>query len=270
MAVAIFGVKASVVVHRRVDFPIKNNFLSQWKYNHRSIKAIICVSHFIKKIIEPSLKNPNLLHTIHSGIELHGNPEPLKTGLREEFNIREGHFIIINLAALAPHKDYFTFVNTAAILLERGLPAKFLLIGGEGGEWEAIDHFIQKKGLKNDLVMTGHRSDVPGILAQADLLLFTSKTEGLGGATLDALKAGVPVVATAAGGVPEIIEDGVTGFLATVGDANKLADQVWKILNDKDLQLEFASNGKKKVLQFSKEKTAEETLKVYLSVTQSF
>ncbi len=269
VAVGLLGVDVPLVVHRRVDFPIKNNFLSRWKYNHPSVRAIICVSHFIKKLIEPSLKNPNIVHAIHSGIGLGQKKELSKTNLRTEFNVPDGHFIVINLAALAPHKDYFTFVNTAGILLEKGLPAKFLLVGGDGGEQENIRRFIQKKGLQNDLVLTGFRTDIQAILAQADLLLFTSKTEGLGSAVLDALKAGVPIVATAAGGVPEIVEDGVAGFLAPVGDAGILADKVWKLLKDKDLQQKFAINGREKIKQFSKEITAERILEVYLSVTRS-
>ena len=268
IAASLFGVKTPIIVHRRVDFPIKNNWLSSWKYNHHSIRAIICVSGFIKKLIQPAINNSSVLDIVHSGIDLSIKPSENIKDFRQEYDIPKGHFIIINLSAIAPHKDYFTFVDTAEILLKRGLPAVFLLIGGDGGEMPKIKRFIRKKGLEKELILTGFREDVPDILSQTDLLLFTSKTEGLGGATLDALKAGVPVVTTAVGGVMEIVEDGVTGLVAPIGDAEGLAKQVEKMIADKNLQTRLVKNGKEKVELFSKEKNAEKIIAIYQKVYQ--
>lgn len=265
LAISLFKINIPLVVHRRVDFPIKNNFSSKWKYNHRSVKSIICVSEFIKKLIEPSVENKKIIATIHSGIDLSVKPIG-GTNLRKEFNIPDDNLIIVNLSAIAPHKDYFTFVNTAAILLKKGLKATFLLIGGDGGEAEVIADFIEKNNAQEKLIMTGHRKDVQDILAQADLMLFTSKTEGLGGATLDALLAGVPVVSTKAGGVPEIIEHQVTGLLAPIGNAKILAEQVERMLNDNELRRSCIENGKTKTRLFSKEKNAEKILNIYCSI----
>ena len=263
MAATFFHLNKPLIVHRRVDFPIKNNGLSNWKYNHPSIQAIICVSAFIEHLIRPAIKTKSLLKVIHSGIDLSVQPSGNGIDLRQEFDIPNDHFIIVNLSAIAPHKDYYTFVNTAEILLKNGLPARFLLIGEDGGERADIQRYIQKKGLEGLLVLTGFRKDVPDILAQTDLLLFTSKTEGLGGATMDALKAGVPVVSTHVGGVMEVIEDGVTGLVAPVGDSETLARHVVKMLSDKDLRTLFVKNGLEKVKQFSKEKNAEKIIAVY-------
>jgi len=267
LAIAFFGVKAPMIVHRRVDFPVKNNWLSNWKYNHFSVRAIICVSQFIQEMTRPAIHRKSVIHTVHSGIDLHQGTNLKGTDLRKEFGIAPGQKIIVNLAAIAPHKDYFTFVKTAKLLLERGLSAKFLLVGGDGGERAAIEEYIQKNELTGQLILTGFRTDVPDILQQSDLFLFTSKTEGLGGAVLDALYAGVPVVATAAGGVPEIIKDGFCGFLAPVGDAECLARKVEELLMDKELQGRFRHNGLEAIQAFSKREMAAKVLGIYQSIS---
>ncbi len=264
MAASLYGLKTSLIVHRRVDFPVKQNLISRFKYNHPSIKAFVCCSEFIKNILSPSIARKPIIHTVHSGIEISQTEQNVYTDIRKEFDIPDKNKIIINLAAIAPHKDYFTFVNTAEVLIKNGLKATFLLIGEDGGEFEKIKKYIDHKGFKKQLILTGYRTDVANILGQTDLMLFTSKTEGLGGATLDALKAGVPVVATNAGGVPEIIEDGKTGLIAPVGDAASLAEKVIYMLNNDDFKNEIVENGLEKIKDFSKTSTAEKTLEIYL------
>ncbi len=268
LANSLFKLNIPLVVHRRVDFPVKANWRSAWKYNHASVKAIICVSDFIRKLMEPAIQKKEIICTVHSGIDLSITSEKV-TDIREEFGIPREHKIIINLSAIAPHKDYFTFVDTAVILLKKGLQATFLLVGGDGGEMTAIRDYIRKCGVQHQLILTGHRNDVPSVLAQADLMLFTSKTEGLGGAVLDALLSGTPVVATAAGGVPEIIDHQKTGLLAPVGNASALAAAVERMFRDPALRNTCIENGKIKATLFSKEKMAEKIINIYRAVANS-
>lgn len=263
----LFGLRVPIIVHRRVDFKIgKSLLLSTWKYNHWAVRRIICVSHFIQNLIKESLHHPGRLTVVHSGIDLarFGKPTASNSGsLRKEFNIPSDSYLIANIAAIAPHKDYFTFVDTAEILVKNGLPATFLAIGGDGGEMKAIAQYIIKKGLQEKVILTGFRSDLDKELAGLDLLLFTSKTEGLGTTLLDAFAAGVPVVATKTGGIPEVVVDGVTGLLSEVGDAKSLANQVLKVLKDVKLRQHLVENASRYVLDFSKEKMAQSILAVY-------
>ena len=122
---------------------------------------------------------------------------------------------------------------------------------------------VQEKGLQNDLIFTGFRNDVPDILPEVDLFLITSKTEGLGTTILDAFAAGVPVVATKAGGIPEIVRHRETGLLADLGDSQVLATYLHEMLNDAALRGGIIERSKQWVRMFSKEKVAEETLKIY-------
>ena len=269
LASLFFKNNTPLIVHRRVDFPIGGSFFSKWKYNHPLVRRIVCVSHFIKKLIEPAIRDTSRLAVVHSGIDLRKFEEKLLlTGkLRSEFNVPAGEWLIANVAAIAPHKDYFTFVKTAEILLLQHFPARFFIIGGDGGEEAAIREWMEQKRLSEKIILTGFRPDVPEILPEIDLLLFTSKTEGLGTSLLDAMACGVPVVATHAGGIPEIVEDEVSGLLAPVSDAESLARQVRRLLEEPGLKQRLTQAAHRNVQAFSKEKMAAAILDLYLETS---
>ena len=99
-----------------------------------------------------------------------------------------------------------------------------------------------------------------------DVLLITSKTEGLGTTILDAFACKIPVVATRAGGIPEIVQDGVTGLTAEVEDVKQLAKHVTTILNDGELRTELTQKALTVLQDFSRENTAKKTLEIYKSL----
>ncbi len=267
MAAAFFSTKLPIIIHRRVDFPIGKNWLSKWKYNHPGIAKIICVSEFIRQMVLGEIHQPERLAVVHSGIDLSKFNNPSNTlknnRLRREFKIPNNQFLIANIAAIAPHKDYETFLETAEMLLKSGLPAHFLAIGGDGGEEEEIRYLIQKKSLQERVLLTGFRNDIPTILPEIDLLLFTSKTEGLGTTLLDAFACKVPVVASRTGGITELVEHGKTGLLCKVGDVDGFAWSVNSILFDNSLRKQLVENSFKKVQYFSKQQMAESIIKIY-------
>lgn len=265
VAASVFGSRVPIVVSRRVDFPIRGR-LSKWKYNHRMVRRILCVSKAICDVMEPAVRDRTMLRVVHSGIDLTRFEARPDGRLRREFGIPAERPIVANVAALAPHKDYRTFVETAAELVRSGSDAMFLAIGGEGGERAMIESLIDTHGLNDRIILTGFREDIPIILPEIDLFLFTSTTEGLGTSLLDAFAAGVPVVATAAGGVPEIVRNGETGLLAPVGDAAGLARRVREVLKHASLREQLVAGARKLVREFSTERTAEKTLDIYRSV----
>lgn len=263
---SIFGIPTPYILSRRVDFPIKKSFLSRWKYNHPSIKAIICVSNFIKKIIKPDIKDSSKIEVIHSGIDPSRFHFKKNNKLRKEYGIAANIPLIVNVAALAPHKDLYTFIDTAALILQQHPKAMFLLIGGDGGEEQGIRAYIKQKSLSNSIILCGFRNDIPEILPGADLFLFTSETEGLGTSLLDTLACQVPIVATRAGGIPEIIIHEKSGLLADVKDAPGLAHQVLRLLKEEDLRAKVISGGLQKLEGFKKAQTAGQTLEIYRDI----
>jgi glycosyltransferase involved in cell wall biosynthesis len=123
--------------------------------------------------------------------------------------------------------------------------------------------------LENVLQLTGFRHDAVALLAAADVAVLSSRDEGLGTTLLDAMLAGVPVVATAAGGVVEVVRDGVDGLLVPVGDGAALGAAIVRVLRDGRLRAALASAGRERVQEFSIERTVVGTLEAYRALEAS-
>ena len=266
IAMRLFACKVPIVLHRRVDFLIKKSPLSKWKYNDIAIAKIICVSAAIQRILATSIRDKTKLNVVHSGIDKSRFQFESTEVLRKEFGVPNSHLLIGNVAAIAAHKDYFTFVDTVEILVREGLNATFFIIGGDGGEKAAIQEHITKKSLKDYIFFTDFRTDIPRILPELDVFLFTSKEEGLGTSVLDAFAAKVPVVATNAGGIPEMVQHEKTGLLAKVGDAKQLAKNVKRIVKQHDLAKQLTQNASARLEDFTKQKMASQILEIYQEI----
>jgi glycosyltransferase involved in cell wall biosynthesis len=268
MAHALFGLEVPIIVSRRVDFPISKSGLSLYKYNHPMVERILCVSKTIEEIMRRDVARPERLATVHSGIDTSRFEQSEKTSLlTDEFNIT-AKLLIGNVAALAPHKDYFTFISTAESLLNKGVDAHFFIIG-DGPLKEEITATVAQSAFKDKFTFTGFRKDIPKILPCLDVFLITSETEGLGTSILDAFACKVPVVATRAGGIPEIVKHEITGLTAEVKNAEELASQVLRLIGNKGLRTQFIDNGLALLSEFSTQAVAAKTLKHYESVLSS-
>ena len=263
MASTFFGAKQHIIVSRRVDFPIRKGILSKWKYNHKSVKRILCVSDAIKNITAKGITNTKVLSTIYSGIDLKRfEGKSTENVLRKEYNIPLDTPIIGNVAALAPHKDYFTFINVAKKASDKGFKGKFFIVG-EGDLKEELKAYSSKLSLTETIIFTGFRDDIPQVIPCFDIFLITSETEGLGTSILDALACKTPVVATRAGGIPEIIIHEKTGLSAPIKDADGLLDNICRLINDKSLAATLVNNATEHLSNFTKQATANRTLEIY-------
>lgn len=263
---ALFGNERPIIVSRRVDFPVKDNFFSRKKYNHPAIRRYICVSNKIREVLEKDIEDKSKLRVVYSGIDVSRFQGKVNTHiLHKNFGIPSDKLIIGNISAIADHKDHFTFVDTADILVRQGINAVFMIVG-EGELDEEIRKYILSKNLEKHIIMTGFQDNIPDILPEFDVFLFTSKTEGLGTSLLDAFACRIPVVTTNAGGIPEIVSHEVNGLMAEVGDAEFLAQQTLRVLNDNHLREKLTENALKTLENFSSEKMAAETYKIYNEV----
>ena len=182
--------------------------------------------------------------------------------------MEEGQKLIGVVAALAPHKDLFTFMYTCSTLKRGGLDARYVIIG-EGDLRKPLEAYAKEVGLKDELTFLGFRKDALSLIPDLDIFLITSKTEGLGTSIIDAMASGVPVVATAAGGIPELVMHGQTGILCPVGDVKALAEGVRHMLSSKEEREGMIQGAKAHVQSFSYQNTAEATLWVYEEVLSS-
>lgn len=266
IASTLFGNTTPVVVSRRVDFAVSSHPFSFWKYNHSVVKKIICVSEMIRRITAPSIKDPSKLCVIHSGIDVSAYEfTPSGNVLRSELPVKAEEKIVGNFSALADHKDYPVFLKTAMSLLKNKVPVHFV-IAGTGDQEQMIRRFVESHQAGDRIHLLGFRKDIPVLMKALDVFLITSRTEGLGTIVLEAFAAGVPVVATRAGGIPELVEDEVTGLLADVGDHDGLGRAVLRIFEDEKLRRMLTDNAKRKVQDFSFRSTAMKTLRIYEEV----
>lgn len=254
---SVLGMKIPLILAKRTDFPVKANFYSRFKFNYPGIKKILCVSHKIKEIIEGDLKDPSKSVAVHSGVDLSKFKFEKKHFFHDLLGLSHEIKLVGNTSAIAPHKDYFTFVKVAKEVCEKDSNVRFLIIGSGPLENE-IKEFVKSNHLQDKVLFTGFINNLPEVLFNLDVFLITSNEEGLGTSILDAHACRVPVVATRAGGIPEIVIDGVSGTTCNVEDVPALAEAVRARLNDHELfqAPEF-------VKDFSKEATATKTLRIY-------
>jgi L-malate glycosyltransferase len=262
------GNTTPLILSRRVVFPPKRNFLTRWKYNHRMIKRIVGVSDKITEIMSSYVNDPSKCVTVHSGIDLQKFSQPPKINtLRTQFNIGPETTLIGNTSALEYEKDYPTFIRVIKALHDNNIRVKGFIIGkGSLKEW--LTKLIQDLGLQDVIHLTGFRKDIDQILPALDIFLITSTEEGLGTSVLDAFAAKVCVVATDAGGIPEMVKDNVTGMLRPIGDITKLSEAISTLIIDRDLRQRLITNASESLKEFSKARTAEKTLAIYQQVLQ--
>ena len=259
--------KVRFIVSRRVDFPVKPGWFSQFKYSSQKLDLSLCVSACVADVLRSSVPNIGNIAVVHSGVDpdrFAGNSPT--SSLREQLQLPASVKLVGQVAALAPQKDYPTFIQCAEVM-SAARPDTFFLIIGSGPLAEQISAMVARSSAVNKIIMLGFRSDLNELLPQLDVLLLSSKTEGLGTTILDAFAAGVPVAATRAGGIGEMVQHQQTGLLADVGDFQQLAANGLQLLAEPDLAQRLSSAAAELLRSnFSKQATARKTHQHYLNL----
>jgi glycosyltransferase involved in cell wall biosynthesis len=183
--------------------------------------------------------------------------------VHEAFFLPHGAPVVGNVAALVPHKGQ-RYLIEAARQVVREIPDIRFVILGEGELREQLERQINEHHLQKHVLMPGFRTDVIGCIKGFDLLAMSSVTEGLGTSLLDAMACAKPIVATTAGGIPEIVEEGVNGLLVPPRDAASLAAAIVRLLRDAPLRQRMGAAGLARVTErFTVERMVEATAAVY-------
>lgn len=235
------------VVHRRVDFPLNGGLSRRFKYE--SAGAVVGVSKAVAEVLKGSGLTRGV-DVVYDGVP--SDPEECRwagiasdryapaspeerTRLRAELSGRWGFSAdsrwIGNLAALVPHKDHDTLLAAALLVLKRRPEAVFL-IAGEGPEEAALIGQIKRLGLRGKAFILGRLPDPSPLLKSLDILAHSSWGEGMGSVLLEASAAGLPIAATSAGGIPEVVADGATGLLCPPRNPEALAANILRLLDD--------------------------------------
>jgi L-malate glycosyltransferase len=256
--------KPPLVAARRVDFHLRGSSLSRWKY--RQVDCFLCASEAIRQMLIGDGVPAARAVTVHEGIDLERVEAAPPANLHAELWLPHHAPIVGNVAALVPHKGQRHLIEAARLVLPQVPDARFV-IAGEGELRPALERQIKDHHLEKHVLLAGFRPDVLSLHKAFDIFVMSSVTEGLGTSLLDAMAAGKSVVATTAGGIPEVVVDGETGFLVPPRDHDAMAGAIVTLLKDDALRHRMGEAGRARVRAiFSAERMVQETLRVYQRV----
>lgn len=165
---------------------------------------------------------------------------------KKELGLEEDTKVMAMIAPFKPQKAPLDFVKVANQVIEKRPKTQFLLIG-DGELRPEIERLTKEFNLEKKVILTGWRRDIPQILKVIDILALTSRWEGLPRVFPEAMASELPIVATKVDGAPEAIEEGVNGFLVSVGDIKGMAEKIIALLDNSELAEEMGKKGKEKV-----------------------
>lgn len=219
-----------LVVTRRVDNMPSHHAFTRFKY--KQADRLIAISGKIESVMVDWGFDPALITVIHSAISLESKAQPAKVReLKKRFS---GRKVVGCIASLEGRKDHTTLLDAAALVNKQRSDVVFVLIG-DGVLRVKLEAQAKELGLDN-VVFEGYQDDPYSYYPFFDVFLMTSKAEGLGSAILDAFFHRIPVVATAAGGIPELVVNEQTGLLAPVKNPQKVAQDLLRMLDNLDLR----------------------------------
>lgn len=254
---------ARLITTRRVDFPIGQGFFSRRKYTAPD-QHFIAISEGVRTVLIDGGVDPGRIDLVSSGVP----PIPAgqawpRSRVRQAFGIPEDEIAIVNVGALTDHKGQRWLVEAAPMVLE-ALPQARIHILGEGELHGALEAQIKSLGLGQKVILHGFVEEVRLKLTGFDLFVSSSHLEGLGTVILDAMLAGLPVVAAAAGGVPDAVIDGETGRLVPPRNAAALAQAIIEGVQEPAASRRMAESARRRVEEhFSARAMAQGTLAVY-------
>jgi glycosyltransferase involved in cell wall biosynthesis len=264
-AAAALARRGRTVVSRRVDFGVATNLVSGFKYRH-GVDRFIAISEAVKRVLIQGGVEEGKVRVVHSGIDLSRFESVPPNRLREEFRVAPNAPLIGNVAAMADHKGQRYLLAAVPRILAAEPKARVFIVG-EGELRGALEAQAEELDIAHAVTFTGFRADVPQWLDFFDVFVMSSHLEGLCTSVLDALAMRKPVVATTAGGLPEIIRHEATGLLVPPREPEPLADAILRLVRDRELGRRLGEAGRRLVeTEFSAQSMVEGTLRVYHEV----
>ncbi len=262
--------KPKVLVTRRVDFDIyaKSSFrlLSRIKYRYMA-DHYIAISKRVRDVMVSRGVDPRKISIVYSGVDPSDIPsDPRPDELRKEFSIPDGVKVVGNIAHIAPHKHHENLLVAFKEVLGKRSDV-FLVVVGGGERLSDLISLSRRLGISDNVVFTGFREDAKRFFSMFDLFVVSSREEGLCTSIVDAFVSCVPVVATDAGGIPELVKDMETGVLARKEDPVALSRAILWALEHPDSMMKMAERAKEVALKnFTVERMIEGNYKVYRNI----
>jgi sugar transferase (PEP-CTERM/EpsH1 system associated) len=237
----------------------RNSYI--WNMN----AAVIAISEDAKKeMLKWNRIDTKKMKVIYNGIDI-GRYSNRQNGseVKNELNIKPSTLVVGTVARLCPEKDQFTLIGAFSKVVNKIDTAKLIFVG-DGILREELNSHAEKLGISHKVMFLGFRNDIYNILPAFDVFALSSFTEGVSLTLLEAMAMERPIVATNVGGNPEVVVDGVTGFLVPPKESQKMADAIVKLLHNPELAQKMGEAGRRRVEEkFSLERMVKEYKDLY-------
>ena len=239
----IFGNVPFVIVHYHSTYSYfkRKNLIMDRILSLFTVK-ILCCSYAVKKwIIENEKINPEKIIVLYNGIEIGGIEEK---DVKKILKIKENDRVVGFIGRLEPIKNPEILLNLIKIIRNE-IPEVKLLIVGDGSLREKMERLIKPLGIERNVIFAGRVENVFPYIKIMDLVILPSKIEGLGISLIEAMALEKPVVGTNVGGIPEVIEDGINGFVVEPDDLENLKKAVYFLLKNKEEAKKMGKEGQR-------------------------
>ena len=246
------------------------NELDRWSL--RAATQMVTVSHAslgqLRTKGVPSERVKVIHNAVPTGYGIEMGDSSQIDALRSTLGIPVGQKVILSVGRLSKEKDQVSLVEAISEL--RGSFSPYLVILGEGPEHKTILEKTRLLGLTDKVILTGQQDDIGPFYSLADVVVISSRSEGSPNVLLEALAAGVPLVATSVGGIPEMVRDGEHALLVPHGDPKQMANSIARIFAETDVARSLVENGRKLVqTRFSPAERVRTLAEMYRHILQS-
>jgi len=267
LARGMTGVPYVVTLHGS-DVTILGSDPSYLPVNTHTIQeadAVTAVSKFMADEALDRLGIEQPIHVIPNFVDTDAFSPSL---LEDDDAFCEKGMVVSHISNFRPVKRVHDLVYAMAVVA-KAVPNVRLVLIGDGPDRHSVEKLVKRLHLKDRVVITGFRSDVANLLSCSDLVVLCSETESAPLTLLEGMSCGLPVVATSVGGIPEIVEDGVNGFLVPVKNPEAIAERILALTADADLRRRLGAAARETVLErYTAEKVVNQYLEVYEGVSR--
>lgn len=237
------GVPAIGTLHGQTDIAVNEGYRGMKIAALQRLKKLVFVSEQLRESFAEIAPLPDsLARVIPNGIDSRRFDGRFPAHIRQEFGILPSEFLIGAVGNPGPAKGYEVLLDAASLLKHRSPGCRFVVVGEtSNGRGDELAAGRRARGLEEEVIFTGFRSDVAPILAALDLYLLPSLSEGFSLSLVEAMAAGRAIIATRCGGPEGIIEDQVSGVLVAVNSASSIANAVVELRNNPELRMKLGS-----------------------------
>lgn len=211
-------------------------------------KMVICISQPLVDIwVKRKLAPPERIRKIYSGIEIaEFQKTHARDKIRRELGLRPDQIAVGQVSKLWEGKGHEDIIDACPIIFEEVPDLKIFFVG-DGPIRKKLEEIVYKNGLQGRIVFLGHCDNIAEVTSALDIAVLASHFEGMGRVLLEAMAAGLPIVATRVGGIPDLVVDQETGFLVEPHNPEQLAQSILRLASDLELRKRMGNSGRQRV-----------------------